>query len=124
MAKPPNLKDRLALHATPRPAPPAPPPVPPPTPPAAADELPDEAAPPEAAALKSEPKASKPPARSTAKAKTSRVGKVQVAGYFSPEMATALRILAAERRTTVQALMGEGFDAVLRQYGKHPFGER
>jgi hypothetical protein len=47
-----------------------------------------------------------------------------VAGYFSPELAKAIKMLAAEREVTVQALVGEGLDAVLRLHGKHPLGER
>ena len=47
-----------------------------------------------------------------------------VAGHFSPELATTLRILAAEERTTVQALLGEAWDMLLRAKNKHPFGER
>ncbi|HQR90173.1 MAG TPA: hypothetical protein PLH31_13125 [Caulobacter sp.] len=47
-----------------------------------------------------------------------------IAGYFSPELARAIKILAVERGVTVQALIGEGLDAVLRQHQRHPFGER
>ena len=53
-----------------------------------------------------------------------RVGKTMVAGYFSPEMARAVKLLAVERGVTVQALIGEALDLVLRQGGKHPMGER
>ncbi|MCE2889521.1 ribbon-helix-helix domain-containing protein [Aquidulcibacter sp.] len=53
-----------------------------------------------------------------------RDGRVMVAGYFSPELSRSLRILAAERDVTVQHLVGEGLDFVLRHYGKHPMGER
>jgi hypothetical protein len=53
-----------------------------------------------------------------------RVGKTMIAGYFSPQMAKAVRLLAVERDTTVQALIGEGLDAVLHKHGKHPMGER
>ena len=58
-----------------------------------------------------------PPARA-------RQGKTMIAGYFSPELARAIKILAVERGVTVQALIGEGLDAVLRQHQRHPFGER
>lgn len=57
----------------------------------------------------------------TAKA---RAGKTMVAGYFTQEMARAVRMLAVERGVSVQSLIGEGLDAVLRQNGKHPFNER
>jgi hypothetical protein len=32
--------------------------------------------------------------------------------------------MAIEEDTTVQALMGEAFDLLMRARGKHPFGER
>jgi hypothetical protein len=54
----------------------------------------------------------------------SRDGKTMIAGYFTPEMARAVKILAAERNTTVQALIGEGLDRVLQTYGKPVLGER
>ncbi len=53
-----------------------------------------------------------------------RIGKTMIAGYFTPQMARAVKLLAVERDTTVQALIGEGLDAVLHKYGKHPMGER
>ena len=53
-----------------------------------------------------------------------RIGKTMVAGYFSPEMARAVKLLAVERGVTVQALIGEALDLILRQAGKHPMGER
>ena len=66
-------------------------------------------------------KAAETPTAAPAKA---RVGKTMVAGYFSPEMARAVKLLAVERGVTVQALIGEALDLVLRQAGKHPMGER
>ena len=66
-------------------------------------------------------KAAETPTMAPAKA---RVGKTMVAGYFSPEMARAVKLLAVERGVTVQALIGEALDLVLRQAGKHPMGER
>lgn len=53
-----------------------------------------------------------------------RQGKKGVLGYFSPELSRALNILAVEEGTSLQALMGEAFDLLLRARGKHPFGER
>ncbi len=53
-----------------------------------------------------------------------RAGKTMIAGYFSPEMARAVKMLAVERGVTVQALIGEGLDMVLRQHSKNPFQER
>lgn len=54
----------------------------------------------------------------------SRQGKKAVSAYFSREMSRALHLLALEQGTSLQALMGEAFDDLLRKYGKHPFGER
>jgi hypothetical protein len=53
-----------------------------------------------------------------------RTGKKAVGGYFSPELSMALNMLALERSLTLQAVLGEAFDDLLRKYGKHPFGER
>jgi hypothetical protein len=53
-----------------------------------------------------------------------RHGKKAVSAYFSPEVSRGLNVLAAENDTTLQALMGEAIDLLMRQYGKHPFGER
>ena len=53
-----------------------------------------------------------------------RVGKKAVGGYFSPQLSQALNILALEQNTTLQGLLGEAFDDLMRKYGKHPFGER
>ncbi|OYX33652.1 MAG: hypothetical protein B7Y99_06950 [Caulobacterales bacterium 32-69-10] len=71
-------------------------------------------------AVTQEPEA-RPAAGAPAKA---RQGKTMIAGYFSPDLARAIKILAVERGVTVQALIGEGLDAVLRQHQRHPFGER
>jgi len=53
-----------------------------------------------------------------------REGKKAVSGYFSPEVSRGLHLLAIEQGTSLQALMGEAFDDLMRKYGKHPFGER
>jgi hypothetical protein len=53
-----------------------------------------------------------------------RQGKKAVSAYFSPEVSRGLNVLAAENATTLQALLGEAIDLLMRQYGKHPFGER
>ncbi len=53
-----------------------------------------------------------------------RSGKKLVSGHFSAEMSRALHHLALEQDVTLQALMGEAFDDLMRKYGKHPFGER
>jgi hypothetical protein len=43
---------------------------------------------------------------------------VLIAGHFAPEVQTALKIAAAEQRTTVQALLAEGINAVFARLGK------
>lgn len=53
-----------------------------------------------------------------------RIGKKTVSGYFSPDVSRGLRLLALEQGTSLQALMGEAIDDLMRKYGKHPFGER
>lgn len=53
-----------------------------------------------------------------------RAGKTMIAGYFSPELARAVKLLAVERGVTVQALIGEGLDHILKAAGKAPMGER
>lgn len=60
----------------------------------------------------------------TAKRRPAREGKKGILGHFSPELSRALNIMAIEEGTTVQALMGEAFDLLMRARGKHPFGER
>jgi pyruvate/2-oxoglutarate dehydrogenase complex dihydrolipoamide acyltransferase (E2) component len=104
MSARPSLSARLAQAAEAAPAPA------PATPAAAPESRPARAR-----------KAVEASAPATAKA---RVGKTMVAGYFSPEMARAVKLLAVERGVTVQALIGEALDLVLRQAGKHPMGER
>lgn len=53
-----------------------------------------------------------------------REGKKAIVGYFSEDMSRQLRVLAIEEGVTVQALVGEALDMLLRARGKHPFGER
>jgi hypothetical protein len=43
---------------------------------------------------------------------------VLVGGHFAPEVQTALKIIAAEERTTVQALLAEGINAVFAKRRK------
>jgi len=61
---------------------------------------------------------------SGAKRRPAREGKKGILGHFSPELSRALNIMAIEEGCTVQALMGEAFDLLMRARGKHPFGER
>ena len=48
----------------------------------------------------------------------SRSGRVLVAGHFAPEVQTALKIIAAEERTTVQALLAEGINMIFAKRHK------
>lgn len=53
-----------------------------------------------------------------------RRGKKAVSGYFSAEASRALHMLALDLGVSLQALMGEAFDDLMRKYGRHPLGER
>jgi hypothetical protein len=53
----------------------------------------------------------------------SRSGRVLVAGHFAPEVQTALKIIAAEERTTVQALLAEGINTVFAKRHKPEIAE-
>ena len=55
--------------------------------------------------------------RKTAAAPT-RSGRVLVGGHFAPEVQTALKIIAAEERTTVQALLAEAINTVFAKRHK------
>jgi hypothetical protein len=63
-------------------------------------------------------------AQASGKRRPARQGKKGILGHFSPELSRALNIMAIEEGKTVQALMGEAFDLLMRARGKHPFGER
>ena len=65
-----------------------------------------------------------PPVPPQKEDKNSRAGKKAVAGYFSPELSKALHMLGLEQDKSLQALLGEAIDDLMRKYGKHPFGER
>jgi hypothetical protein len=53
-----------------------------------------------------------------------RENKKLVGGYFSPDVRRALHLLSLEEGVTIQALLGEALDHLMRARGKHPFGER
>jgi hypothetical protein len=81
------------------------------------------------AGLKQPPPA--PPAEQIAQAaapvtkkRPAREGKKAVVGYFSPAASKALAQLALDQDTSIQALLGEAIDDLLRKHGRHPFGER
>jgi len=64
------------------------------------------------------------PVRATrASAPPSRSGRVLVGGHFAPEVQTALKIVAAEERTTIQALLAEGINTILAKRGKPEIAE-
>ena len=52
----------------------------------------------------------------------SRVGRKAISGYFSPEMSLAMHTCARRGGISLQALMAEAFDDVLRKYGESPIG--
>ncbi len=71
-------------------------------------------------------RADSPPARTqiTSKAASpSRSGRVLVGGHFAPEVQTALKIIAAEERTTMQALLAEGINTVFAKRHKPEIAE-
>lgn len=57
-------------------------------------------------------------ARAASKRPPSRGGRVLVGGFFAPEVQTALKILAAEERTTLQALLTEAINTVFAKRGR------
>jgi hypothetical protein len=48
----------------------------------------------------------------------SRNGKVAINSWHDPAVATQLKMLAAEQRTTQQKLIEDGLNAVFKKYGK------
>lgn len=59
-----------------------------------------------------------------AKRQANRVGKKTVIFYDNPDVVRALKHLATDEDTTIQALMQEAVDLLLVAHGKHAFGER
>lgn len=53
----------------------------------------------------------------------SRIGRKAIAAYFSPEMSVAMHVCARKHGFSLQALMVEAFDDVLRKYGESPIGD-
>jgi hypothetical protein len=52
----------------------------------------------------------------------SRVGRKAISGYFSPELSLALHTCARRHGLSLQDLMAEAFNDVLRKYGESPIG--
>lgn len=71
-----------------------------------------------------QPPNAEPPTPPVSGKAPARIGKKAVSGYFTPELSRAIHLLALEQDTSLQALLGEALDDLLRKYGKHPFGER
>ena len=69
------------------------------------------------------PPAAQPERASRPAAVPSRSGRVLVGGHFAPEVQTALKIIAAEERTTVQALLAEGINTVFAKRRKPEIAE-
>ena len=64
-----------------------------------------------------------PVAEPAAKGPPSREGRKQIAGFFTPEMSFAMHTLARRQGRSLQALMAEAFNDVLRKHGESPIGE-
>lgn len=60
---------------------------------------------------------------SSAAAPASRQGRKQIAGFFTPEMSFALHTLARRQGRSLQHLMAEAFNDVLRKHGESPIGD-
>lgn len=58
------------------------------------------------------------PASNARRAAPSRAGRVLIGGHFAPEVQTALKIVAAQERTTLQDLLTEAINMVLAKRGK------
>lgn len=52
----------------------------------------------------------------------SRQGRKQIAGFFTPDMSFAMHTLARRQGRSLQALMAEAFNDVLRKHGESPIG--
>jgi hypothetical protein len=52
----------------------------------------------------------------------SRFGRKAISAYFSPEMSLAMHVCARKQGLSLQALMAEAFDDLLRKYGESPIG--
>ena len=52
----------------------------------------------------------------------SRIGRKAISGYFSPELSLAMHTCARRHGLSLQDLMAEAFDDVLRKYGESPIG--
>jgi hypothetical protein len=69
-----------------------------------------------------EPAPAPEPAAASARA-ASREGRKQIAGFFTPEMSFAMHMLARRQGRSLQGLMAEAFNDVLRKHGETPLGD-
>jgi hypothetical protein len=67
-----------------------------------------------AATLDREP----PPAQEARRVPQTRVGTKLIGGHFAEEVSVALKVIAAENRTTVQDLMAEAINGIFAKYNK------
>ena len=67
--------------------------------------------------------AAAPVAETKAKGPASRQGRKQIAGFFTLDMSLAMHMLARRQDRSLQALMAEAFNDVLRKYGESPIGD-
>ena len=71
------------------------------------------------------PAEAEPPADATpqsAPTPPSRIGRKAISGYFAPELSLAMHTCARRHGLSLQDLMAEAFDDVLRKYGESPIG--
>lgn len=61
--------------------------------------------------------------RAHSKRPASRQGRKQIAGFFSPKMSLAMHMLALRQDRSLQAVMNEAFNDILRKYGESPIGD-
>ena len=71
-----------------------------------------------------EPAPPQPSEMAPSKRTPGREGKRCIAGYFSPQLAKRLARMAVDEDTSIQALLGESLDLLMRSRGDHPFQER
>ncbi|HEX4772225.1 MAG TPA: ribbon-helix-helix domain-containing protein [Bryobacteraceae bacterium] len=50
----------------------------------------------------------------------SRRGKIAVTAFYDPDVRMQLKILAAERKTSIQELVTEALNGLFERYGKPP----
>lgn len=64
------------------------------------------------------PPPEKAPRTAVAARTKGRIGKVQIAGFFEPEVAKQLKALALDEETTVQLLVAEALNLLFSDRGK------